>query len=165
MWIVIKFEKKYLHSLFSDIKNKIDSTVEFYLPKLEIENNFNNKLIKKEIFLLGDYVFCFHKSFSDFNKTKVIKNSKGLKYILNYYHFDQKKIIEFLNYCKLKENDKGYIDNSFFEIEKRRNYIFLNGPFSNIIFRVLEKNRKNLKIIINKVKLTIPRNKYFLQVT
>ena len=58
MWSVIKFDKKNYHLFKEDLKKKIGNNCIIYRPKILIQKFKNNKLIKKEINLLGDYIFC-----------------------------------------------------------------------------------------------------------
>ena len=41
---------------------------------------FNNKLIEKEIFLLGNYIFLFHEDLKNGKLLNSLKFIKGLKY-------------------------------------------------------------------------------------
>ena len=63
MWTVIKFNKDQLNFLKSELKNKFGEDLKFYCPKIIIEKFKNNKLVKKECNLLGDYLFCFNDVF------------------------------------------------------------------------------------------------------
>ena len=79
MWTIVKFDKKKLGSLKEDLKKKLDKDLIFYTPKLLIQKYKNNKIIQKEYDLLGDYIFCFHKSFKDTKKNSRIKIFKRVK--------------------------------------------------------------------------------------
>ena len=65
MWAIIKFDKKRLNSLKGDFFNKFGKDYKIYIPKLVCQKYRNNEIVKKEINLLGDYMFCFHSSFED----------------------------------------------------------------------------------------------------
>ena len=56
----------------------------------------NNKLIKKEFNILGDYVFCYDKKLQDKEILAKLKFVKGLKYILNGFLFSQKHFLNIL---------------------------------------------------------------------
>ena len=105
-----------------------------------------NKLYQKEIEILGDYVFCYNVNFTNKNLMDSLKFSRGLKYFLNGYIEFQSQIISFIEQCKCSEDSKGFISQSFYEIDLFRDYKFLSGPFSEKIFKVigLEKNRINV---------------------
>ena len=57
MWKVIKFEKNYYQILQSNILKKVGNDCKFYFPKIKINFFKRNKLISKEISLLGNYFF------------------------------------------------------------------------------------------------------------
>ena len=87
MWSIIKFDKKKFSLLKEDLKIKFGQDIKIYTPKICIENFRKNRLIKKEINLLGDYLFCFHNNFSSDEKINSLKFTRGLKYILNGHSF------------------------------------------------------------------------------
>ena len=74
-----KFNKDQLSFLKSELKNKFGKDFKFYCPKIIIEKFKNNKLVKKECNLLGDYLFCFNDVFKE-KITKQLNNIKGVKY-------------------------------------------------------------------------------------
>ena len=47
-----------------ELSDKLGNDIEFYKPKMLIRKFYNNKKVVKEINLLGDYMFCFHKNLS-----------------------------------------------------------------------------------------------------
>ena len=63
MWAVIKFDKKNFHLLKEDFFKKKGKELIIYRPKILVQKYKNNKLVNKEVDILGDYLFCFHKSF------------------------------------------------------------------------------------------------------
>ena len=96
MWTIIKFEKKSLKFLKSDLEKKLGNSCEFYVPKLLYKRYSKKKLIKKEFNLLGDYLLCFNEKFSDSKILKTVNYARGLKYILNGFIHSQKDISEFI---------------------------------------------------------------------
>ena len=65
MWTVIKFEKKKLNLFKKDLSEKIDKNYKLYIPKLSISERKKNRIIRKEINLLGEYLFCFSEKFTN----------------------------------------------------------------------------------------------------
>ena len=63
MWTIFKFDKKQIHILEKEIKNKLGDEFLIYRPKVLIKIKSKNRLIKKELDILGDYLFCFHQEF------------------------------------------------------------------------------------------------------
>ena len=83
MWTIIKIDKKKINFLKSDLAKKIGNDFKVYVPKLRIQKFKQNKLTSKEIDLLGDYIFCFHKKFSCKLTIESLKFMRGLKYFLD----------------------------------------------------------------------------------
>ena len=146
MWTIIKYDKKNLNLLLQDLKKKMGNDFVIYRPKMRLKKLNKNKVILKPIDLLGDYIFCFHRNFENKNFIQKLKFCRGLKYFLNGYIEFQSQIISFIEQCKCSEDSKGFISQSFYEIDLFRDYKFLSGPFSEKIFKVigLEKNRINV---------------------
>ena len=163
MWIVIKYNKKNLGSLKRDLLSKIGNKTKFYIPKILINYQKKNKIIFKENFLLGDYLLCFHENFNNINFIETLKYSKGVKYILSDFINAQKEISNFIEKCKLNESKNGYIKQSFFDCDKKENYEFLSGPFSKMIFKVIEENKSNYKILLDNFKVTISKEDYLFK--
>ena len=69
MWAIIKFDKKNFKFLKKEFNKKLGKECEIYIPKIQVQKFKNNKLINKDFNLLGDYLFCFHKSFKNKEST------------------------------------------------------------------------------------------------
>ena len=148
MWVVIKYKKNQYYSLVKEFVNTFGEDVEFYKPTIRCEKpSIKKKFINKN--LLDDYVFCFHKKLENFQLINILKNLRGLKEIINGHVFNQKEILNFIKMCKSYEDINGFITQEFFnqlEITKGK---FVTGPLTNLIFDVVSKNSKKLKISIN----------------
>ena len=160
MWVIIKIDKKKINLLKNYIKKKTGKEFVFYSPKMKISKYFKNKLISKEIDILGDYIFCFNKSFSEKNLIETLKFSKGLKYFLNGFSPFQKEILNFIKDCKNAENKDGYISSNLSKCEINRQYQFLSGPFVKKFFTVIGLNDKKLKILLGGIETYISQKKY-----
>ena len=55
----------------------------------------NCKRTSKEVNVLGDYLFCYHRKFKDKTSLNKIKFSRGLKYLNGYFEF-QREIVSLL---------------------------------------------------------------------
>jgi len=163
MWIVIKFNKKEINLLKKDLKSKLGEEVKFFLPKIKFQKLKNNRLFNEENFLLGNYLICFHPSFENVSLLNNLKYCKGLSYFLRDFCNSQKEIIAFINKCKNHQDDKGYIKQSFFNFGENHNFKFMSGPFTNMIFKILEKQKNSIKILVRDCKLTVLRNKYLFK--
>ena len=160
MWVVLKFEKKNLSLLKNDFYIKLGSAPKFYLPKLKIQKYSKNKLNDKETFLLGDYLLCFHSSFRNNNIIEILKYCKGVKYFLSGFSKSQIEIKEFVNKCKINEDERGYIKQSFFEFKGRKKFKFLSGPFTNKIFSIINENRFKIKASIGNLNTIVSKEDY-----
>ncbi len=160
MWAILKFDKKNLSLLKEDLKNKLDKNLKFYSPKIRIQKFKNNKLVSKELNLMGDYLFCYHESLKCKNKINTLKFTRGLKYFLNGFKDTQKDIELFIENCKNSENDEGFLSKEFFEIELNKKYKFSSGPFTEKIFQIINLQKNKIKILMGDLKTTIRRKDY-----
>ena len=154
MWTVIKIKSNSCGIVREELKKKFDSGIQIYNPKLLVRINNKKRPINKSISLLGDYIFCFHKNFKDNKIIDHLKFVKGVKYFLNGYSGSQKEIQKFINKCKKLENDKGFISNSFFELNLKSFYQFKSGLLANKIFQLLEIQKNKIKVLVNGIKIT-----------
>ena len=162
MWTVIKFDKKKLSCLKNDLVKKFNSQTNIYCPKILIEQFKNNKLVKKELNLLGDYIFCYNEEFSDnFNLDK-IKYLKGVKLLLDGFKKSQSEIDIFIKKCKEMENSDGYITQGAFEVKIDQSYKFSSGPFTEKIFKIIEIQKNKLKILMGNFTTIVDKRDYLL---
>ena len=157
MWAVLKIDKKNLAFLKKDFSNKLGKDVKFYIPKLQLKKFLKKKIFIKEISLLGDYLLCFHKDFSKRSVLDSLKYCKGLKYFLTDFLNSQNEIEKFITKCKENENENGFIKSTFFEFKKSKKYEFISGPFTNMIFNILQENKLTIEAIIGNYKATVSK--------
>ncbi len=159
MWTIIKINKKNLSLLKKDFLVKLGNDVKFFIPKLKL-NIFNkSKLLTKESFLLGDYILCFHKDFEKKSILSSLKYTRGLKYFLTDFLSAQDEIEKFILKCKENEDEKGFIKSSFFDFRKCKNYEFISGPFTRMIFSIINENKINLKVLIGNRMATVSKER------
>ena len=163
MWTIIKFDKKKLEFLKKDFREKLGEDLTIYSPKLTFKKYKNNKLIYKEFNLLGDYLFCFHKSFNNFSTVNKLKFTKGLKYFLTGFVQSQEEIKKFIKKCKESENEEGYLSQNFFELYVNSKYQFSSGPFTEIIFKIVELQKNKINILLGNIKTTIKKNDFLFR--
>ena len=162
MWTVIKFEKKALNLLIKDLKAKVGEDIITYSPILEVQYYKKNKLSKKQINLMDNYFFCYHKKFEKKSFINAIKFAKGLKYFLDGYFFSQKEIKLFIDKCKESENEKGFLNQNFLELYKNFKYKFQSGPFVEQIFKILSFNKNRINILLGGVETSIKKDKFLI---
>ena len=149
MWIVAKIKKNNFTIFAKKLEEKL-SNINFYFPKIK-----GKKLNKN---LLGNYVFCFHKSFEKENFQNSLIYTKGLDYFLNNDNSNQIEIKDFINFCKEHEDENGFIKNSFFKHRINSKGKFTYGPFINSLFKVLEFKKNKLVVEIGNFKVNISDN-------
>ena len=91
-----------------------------------------------------------------------MKFAKGLSFFLNGYYLNQKEIVDFINYCKSFEDEEGLITSGFFKSLLCNEAKFISGPFKNIIFKIIEKQKQKLKILIGDKITTISDKRNYL---
>ena len=163
MWAVFKIDQKYSNLFKKDFKKIIGSEVEIYSPKYLTQLFKKNKLKVKEIKLLGDYFFCYNSNLSDKNFLNQIKYFKGFKSFVPGYVETQKEIIEFINHCKNFENDKGYIENNFFNFHLNCNYKFKAGFFTNKIFEIVNFQKNKVELMMGSLKVNVKKKNLLAQ--
>ena len=161
MWTLIKFDRKYKKILIDELNLRLGENTIIYSPKLHIEKYSKNKLIAKELDLLGDYTFCYNKKFRDPNIVKTVKFVRGLKYFISGYQESQNEIQIFIDKCKKFENPKGYLTQGFFNLRKNIDYKFESGPFVERIFKIIDLQKNKIDILLGNIKTTIDKKKFF----
>ncbi len=161
MWAVIKFDKKKINAFTTDLKAKLGQDLEIYIPKFNIQNFKNKKLISKELNLLGDYLFCFHKKLESKDTLNFIQFTRGLKYSLNGHKESQKEIAEFIFKCKNSENKDGFLSRDFLDLCINKKYKFSSGPFTNKIFEIINLQKNRIKIMMGNLSTTIKKKEFF----
>ncbi len=161
MWLVAKIKVKEIESFKKNLNEKFENNVDFYLPKFLHTSKKRNKYTKLEKPILENYIFCRHLKFND--KYFIARNRfiKGLQYFLPYNELDQQDILKFINYCKNYEDKDGYLSSSFFKNTLRDKAQFITGPFSNMVFEILSKQKNKLTILLGSIiTTTSDKNNY-----
>ena len=160
MWTIIKFNKNNLEILKKDLIKKLGDDLKIYSPRISVQDYKKNKIINKEYALLGDYLFCFHNKFANPDIISSLKFSRGLKYFLDGFAGSQEEIKNFILKCKSSENRDGYLTKNFFELYLNSKYKFQNGPFTNMIFKIIELQKDKINILVGNIKTTIKKNDF-----
>ena len=159
MWTIIKFDKKKLSILKEDFSQKLNGNFEIYSPKLLIQKYKKNKLVNKELNLLGDYILCFHKDFKNYKTINNLKYCRGLKYFLEGFKTSQIDIENFVNKCKSSEKD-GYLSYNFYKLNLNGKYKFTTGPFVEKIFQIINLQKNKIDILMGNLKTTIKKKEF-----
>ena len=158
MWVVLKYKPKEFEILKDSFFKILGEMPEFYNPKYKYERYINNKLKTFEKNILNNYLICKHNKFKDHKIISLLKNSRGLIHFLSGSEFNQKELNNFVNFCKSNEDSNGYLTQNFFEISKNTKAKFISGPFTQMIFDIVENKGKKLKILLNNINMTITNN-------
>jgi|TARA_B100001964_G_C14124771_1_gene550019 hypothetical protein len=162
MWVVAKIKIKNLNVFKKDLVKKVGNDIEFYQPKIEYHRYFGDKIKRFEKLILENYIFCYHKRFQKSSFVNQVKFLKGLEYFLHGYNLNQNNITKFIKYCKSFENEEGYLTQSFFKTIITKRAQFISGPFTNMFFEILEKQKNKLKILVSNIVMTIPNSTNYL---
>lgn len=160
MWIVIKLNKNKLNFFKQDFKKKFKNECVVYYPTVLGQKFYKNKIIKKKLNLLGDYIFCFHESFSDIKNLNQIKFLKGVNFLLDGYLNTQEEIKRFIDECKSLENKDGHITQAIYKIEVDKLYKFNSGPFAEKIFRIIQLQKNKIDILMGDLKTSIGKKNF-----
>ena len=154
MWVVAKIKIKEIQIFKKELIEKFGREVSFYCPKITFTKNFKKEK-KIDKFILEGYIFCHHNSFNKNNIISEIQFIKGLQYFLKGYCENQNEIKKFIEYCKSFENEDGYLKPSFFNKMVKTKGQFISGPFTNMMFEIIERQKKKLKVLVGNVITTI----------
>ena len=158
MWVVLKYKPKEFEILKNSFFKILGEIPEFYNPKYKYERHINNKLKTFEKSILNNYLICKHNKFKDPKIVNILKNSRGLIYFLSGCEFNQKQLEEFIKFCRLNEDANGFLTQSFFKIIKKTKAKFISGPFTQMIFDIIEDRGGKLKVLLNNVNMTISKS-------
>lgn len=163
MWIIIKFKQNQFHTLKQEFKKKLEIEPNFFFPKLKFQKIKKNKLISYVSPLLGDYIFCYHPKFSNENILRNVNYLKGVKFLLNGFRNYQKDILNFIKRCGSSEDENGYIKQTFFNFVAIENIKFLSGPFTNVIFKIMKRQKDSMKVSNGNVNISFSIERYLFQ--
>ena len=157
MWLVAKIKSNQLEIFKKSLKDEIDGDIEFYYPKIMLENTYRYCKKGKFVNLLGSYIFCFNKDFKE-KKLITLKYLKGLNYFLGTSVIYQDNIMGFINFCKSYENEDGTLNSNFFLNSQSKKFHFTNGPLNKLFFNILKVNKnKIIGELNNKTKIIIDK--------
>ena len=158
MWVVLKYKPKEFEILKNSFFKILGEIPEFYNPKYKYERYINNKLKTFEKSILNNYLICKHNKFKDPKIVNILKNSRGLIYFLSGCEFNQKQLEEFIKFCRLNEDVNGFLTQSFFKIIKKTKAKFISGPFTQMMFDIIEDRGGKLKVLLNNTNMTISKS-------
>ena len=162
MWLIARIKIKDIEIFKKQLIEKCGEEINFYTPKVLFSQHYKDKIKKFDRFVLENYIFCYNEKFNKSCVVNKFKHTKGLQYFLNGHIQSQKEIQEFISYCKSFENKDGYLIPLFFKKMLKNKGQFTSGPFSNLMFEILEKRKNKLKVLVGNIVTTISDNKNYL---
>tara|TARA_B100000427_G_C15494594_1_gene589240 strand:+ start:866 stop:1363 length:498 start_codon:yes stop_codon:yes gene_type:complete len=159
MWTIIKYKSQELQTAKKNLISEFEEKPIFYLPKIKYQKVINKKIRNYEKNILENYMICFHKNFSDAKFIVRLKNLKGISYFLNGYQNNQSDISNFVNNCKNYEDKDGFLNSKFFDECISDKAKFISGPFTDMIFQILKRQKNKLEILIGNKKATVSIDK------
>ena len=147
------------HILKKELSFLTDKNLKVYCPKIKLQKQMGKKYSILEKKVLGNYILCFHPNFSKGSTIKKLRYAKGLSHVLDGYRGSQKNISKFFEHCKSCEDQEGYLMQKFFDISKLKKGMFLNGPFTNFFFEMIEKHKNKVKVLIGQKTAIININR------
>lgn len=164
MWTVAMINHLETETFKSQLKKQLGLDIQFYNPQICIKKINKQKLTNKSRPILNNYIFCYHQKFGDESIVNQITNVKGLNYFLKSYKFNQKEIETFINNCKSFEDKNGFISPNFFKDFLSNKAKFISGPFTNLFFDIIEKQKGKMRIMLGNFAIAISdKSKYLYQ--
>ena len=162
MWLVVKYKNNELQILKNSLVKKLGEKPIFFIPKIKYQKYYKNKLKTYEKNILENYLLCYHHKFSSPSLISNLKYIKGLQYFLKNFTYNQREIVQFISYCKKYQDTNGYLNQDFFNFQKIKQGKFLSGPFTNLMFEVIENQKEKLKVLIGNITTIISKKTYYL---
>jgi len=162
MWLIVRYKKRELEIFKRTLTEKLGEKPIFFIPKAKYQKYYKNKLYSFEQNLLGNYLMCYHHKFDKPSFVNGLKYIKGVQYFFENFIYNQKEITKFISYCKDHQDNNGYLNQDFFDFQKIKKGKFLSGPFTNLMFNVIENQKEKLKVMIGNITTTITKKNHYL---
>ena len=160
MWVIVKYNKKEFKTIKNNLKKKLGNEIKFYNPKIKYQRYLRGKLQTLAKDILENYLLCYHPTFANSKSLHSLKYLKGLDYFLEGYRCNQSQILNFINHCQSNENSEGFLNQTFFQNLQSNKAKFVSGPFTNMVFEILERKKNKLKISIGNIVTTVSNKNY-----
>jgi len=162
MWLVAKYKNSELQTFKKNLIKELGEEPIFFVPKTKYKKYYKNKLKTFEANILENYMLCYHPRFESSSLLNKIQYIKGLQYFLKNFIYNQKEIVQFVSHCKKHQDINGYLNQDFFNLQKIKKGKFLSGPFTNLMFDVIENQKKKLRVLIGNITTTISKKTDYL---
>tara|TARA_B100000579_G_C22279575_1_gene597664 strand:- start:103 stop:600 length:498 start_codon:yes stop_codon:yes gene_type:complete len=155
MWAIAKIKNNNKYIFENEMRKKLGKDLKIYQPIIKVEKYSKNKLKKYKLPLVDNYVFCYSPYFENSNFIKKLAFMKGLNNFLDGYLNSQAELKSFINSCKQNEDNEGYITSSFFKSKIIDRAKFMSGPFTNMFFDILKKQKNKFEVLMGNLKVSV----------
>ena len=73
--------------------------------------------------------------------------------------YNERQVDKFIKWSIEK---KGYLKQTFFELCTKKDFKFISGPFTDMIFKIIDIQKNKLEILVNNIVTTISDKKNYL---
>jgi len=166
MWIVLKI-KKYseldiIRKLLTDL---FGSSPKLCNPKVKTKR-VNSKInTNKDTFLLEKYILIYHNKLSNQFYLNKISYMRGIDYSLQGFRGCQNEIYKFVQKCEKNQDVSGYVNSDFFNLSEGMDIRFSKGPFVNFVSKIVEIQKKKLKMLVGNYSIYLEKKENCLSPT
>ena len=165
MWVVLKI-KKYseLNIIIKSLTDLFGSSPKLCNPKVKTSTRIKKNIIK-DIFLLEKYILIHHYKLSNQFYLNKIRYMRGIDYCLQGFKSCQNEIYKFVQRCEKYQDNLGYVNSDFFNLSEGMDIRFSKGPFVNFVSKIVEIQKKKLKMLVGNYSIYLEKKENCLSLT
>lgn len=166
MWVVLKI-KKYseLNIIRKSLTDLFGSSPNLCNPKVKTKKISNKKNTNKDTFLLEKYILIYHNKLSDQFYLNKMSYMRGIDYCLQGFKGCQNEINKFVQKCEKNQDISGYVNSDFFNLYEGMDIKFSKGPFVNFVSKIVEIQKKKLKMLVGNYSIYLEKKENCLLLT
>ena len=165
MWVVLKI-KKYseLNIIRKSLTDLFGSSPKLCNPKVKTSTCSKKNNIK-DTFLLEKYILIHHNKLSNQFYLNKMRYMRGIDYCLQGFKGCQNEIYKFVQKCEKNQDNSGYVSSDFFNLSKGMDVRFSKGPFENFVSKIVEIQKKKLKMLVGNYSIYLEKKENCLLLT
>ena len=166
MWVVLKI-KKYseLDIIRKSLTDLFGSSPKLCNPKVKTKNISSKKNTIRDTFLLEKYILIHHNKLSNQFYLNKIRYIRGIDYCLQGFKSCQNEIYKFVQKCEKNQDTSGYVNSDFFNLSEGMDIRFSKGPFVNFVSKIVEIQKKKLKMLVGNYSIYLEKKENCLSLT
>ncbi len=166
MWVVLKI-KKYseLNIIRKSLTDLLGSSPKLCNPKVKTKSISGKKNTNRDTFLLEKYVLIYHNKLSNQLYLNKISYMRGIDYCLQGFKSCQNEIYKFVQRCEKYQDNLGYVNSDFFNLSEGMDIRFSKGPFVNFVSKIVEIQKKKLKMLVGNYSIYLEKKENCLSLT